>query len=49
MKKQRVVMLGSGNVATNFAFALKDKYQLVQIYSRNIDNARELAEKVGCA
>ena len=41
-------MLGSGNVATNFALALKNKYQLVQIYSRNIDNARELAEKVGC-
>ncbi|MBO4722561.1 MAG: DUF2520 domain-containing protein [Muribaculaceae bacterium] len=48
MKKQRVVMIGSGNVATNFALALKDKYQLVQIYSRTIDNARELAEKVGC-
>lgn len=48
MKKQRVVMLGSGNVATNFALALKDKYQIVQIYSRSLSNAQILAEKVGC-
>lgn len=45
---KRIVMLGSGNVATNFALALKDKYQLVQIYSRTLANAQELAEKVGC-
>lgn len=48
MKKQRVVMLGSGNVATNFALALKDKYQLVQIYSRTLDNALLLAQQVNC-
>lgn len=41
-------MLGSGNVATNFALALKDKYQIVQIYSRSISNAQMLAEKVDC-
>ena len=48
MKKQRVVMLGSGNVATNLALALKDKYHIVQIYSRSLGNAQMLAEKVGC-
>ncbi|MBR5639694.1 MAG: DUF2520 domain-containing protein [Muribaculaceae bacterium] len=46
--KQRVVMLGSGNVATNFALALKDKHEIVQIYSRSLGNAQMLAEKVGC-
>lgn len=48
MKKQRVVMLGSGNVATHFALALKDKYQLVQVYSRTLNNAKELALKLDC-
>ena len=46
--KQRVVILGSGNVATHFAVALKDKCQLVQIYSRTLANAQQLAEKVEC-
>lgn len=48
MKKQRVVMLGSGNVATHFALALNGNYQMVQIYSRTRANAKELAEKVKC-
>ena len=48
MKKQRVVMLGSGNVATSLAMALKDNCDIVQIYSRTMDNAKTLAQKVGC-
>lgn len=48
MKKQRVVMLGSGNVATSLAMALKDKCEIAQIYSRTLDNANTLALKVGC-
>jgi len=48
MKKQRVVMLGSGNVATHFALALKHKYQIAQIYSRTLNNAKELAERMDC-
>lgn len=48
MKKQRAVMLGSGNVATHFALALKDKCEVVQIYSRTLANAQQLAEKVEC-
>ncbi|MBP5687543.1 MAG: DUF2520 domain-containing protein [Muribaculaceae bacterium] len=48
MKKQRAVMLGSGNVATHFALALKDKCDVVQIYSRTLANAQQLAEKVEC-
>lgn len=41
-------MLGSGNVATHFALALKDKCDVVQIYSRTLANAQQLAEKVEC-
>lgn len=48
MKKQRVVMLGSGNVATSLAMALKDNCEVVQIYSRTLDNANTLALEVGC-
>ena len=46
--KKRVVLIGSGNVATSLAAAIKDKYQLVQIYSRRLENAKALAQMVGC-
>lgn len=46
--KKRVVILGSGNVATSIALALKDKCELVQIYSRTPENAQSLAKQVGC-
>ena len=46
--KKRVVILGSGNVATSIALALNDKCEMVQIYSRTLANAQELARKVGC-
>lgn len=48
MTKKRIVILGSGNVATSIALALKDKCELVQIYSRTLANAQALAEQVGC-
>ena len=41
-------MLGSGNVATSLAMALKDNCDIVQIYSRTMDHAKTLAQKVGC-
>lgn len=46
--KQRVVIIGSGNVATSLALALKDKCELLQIYSRTLAHAQLLAEQVGC-
>ena len=46
--KKRVVIIGSGNVATSIALALKDRCELVQIYSRTIANAQTLAQQVGC-
>lgn len=45
--RPRVVMLGSGNVATHMALALKDVATVVQIYSPDESHAAELAAKVG--
>jgi predicted short-subunit dehydrogenase-like oxidoreductase (DUF2520 family) len=43
-----IVLIGSGNVATNLAFALLSKHKkIVQVVSRKIENAKSLAEKVG--
>jgi len=42
-----IVLLGSGNVATNLALALKTAgYNIVQVFSPNLVNAKELAKKV---
>lgn len=46
--KKRVVMIGSGNVATSLTMSLKDKCDVVQIYSRTIANAQTLANMVYC-
>lgn len=44
----KIVIIGSGNVATHLAIALKESGKdIVQIYSRTTDNAKVLAEKVG--
>jgi len=43
-----VVLLGSGNVATNLALALKaNGDNIVQVFSPNLVNAKELAERIG--
>lgn len=47
-KKTRVVIIGSGNVATNLAMSLKDKCDVIQVYSRTLANAQELARITGC-
>ena len=46
--KKRVVIIGSGNVATSLVLALHDKCELMQIYSRTLANAKQLADMVGC-
>ncbi|WP_316827662.1 Rossmann-like and DUF2520 domain-containing protein [Pedobacter miscanthi] len=44
----KIVLLGSGNVATHLAKALNSEGQdLVQVYSQNLDNAAALAHLVG--
>ena len=44
----RVVIIGSGNVATSLAHGLADRCRVVQIYSRRLEHARTLADAVGC-
>lgn len=45
----KIVFIGSGNLATQLSLALKDAGKdIVQIYSRTENHARELAEKLDC-
>ena len=48
MKKENysIVFIGAGNVATHLAVALhKAGYEIVQVYSRSLQSARDLAAK----
>lgn len=46
----KITLIGSGNVATYFAFAFKSKgYEIVQVYSPHILLANELAARVQAA
>ena len=45
----KIVIIGSGNLATQLSLALKDAGKdIVQIYSRTEEHAQELAGKLGC-
>lgn len=48
MSKPKIVMIGAGNVASHLAPALSDAgaADFVQVYSRHIESARELAAKL---
>ena len=45
---KRVVIIGSGNVATSLAHGLAARCEVAQIYSRQLTHARALADAVGC-
>lgn len=45
---KRVVLIGSGNVATSLAHGLAARCEVAQIYSRTLAHARLLADAVGC-
>jgi predicted short-subunit dehydrogenase-like oxidoreductase (DUF2520 family) len=45
---KRVVIIGSGNVATSLAHGLATRCEVAQIYSRQLAHAQELATAVGC-
>lgn len=43
-----ISLIGSGNVATHISLALKSAgHEILSVYSRNLENAKELAVKVG--
>jgi predicted short-subunit dehydrogenase-like oxidoreductase (DUF2520 family) len=44
---KNIILVGSGNVATHLGIALQNcNYKIVQVYSRNIENAKKLAQKL---
>lgn len=44
---KNIILVGSGNVATHLGIALQDSnYKIVQVYSRSIENAKKLAQKL---
>ena len=45
---KRVVIIGSGNVATSLAHGLVACSRVVQIYSRTLTHAQSLADAIGC-
>ena len=45
---KRVVIIGSGNVATSLAHGLAARCEVAQIYSRQLPHAQALAQAVGC-
>lgn len=45
---KRVVIIGSGNVATSLAHGLAAHCQVAQIYSRTLAHAQTLASAIGC-
>lgn len=45
---KRVVIIGSGNVATSLAHGLAACCEVVQIYSRQLAHAQSLATAIGC-
>ncbi|MCM1021601.1 MAG: DUF2520 domain-containing protein [Muribaculum sp.] len=47
LSNKSAVIIGSGNVATRLAFALYNKLNILQVYSRSYDHACELATKIG--
>ena len=44
---KNIILVGSGNVATHLGIALQNcNYKIVQVYSRSIENAKKLAQKL---
>lgn len=45
----KIVIIGSGNLATNISFALKNAGIVpCQVFSKTLEHAKELADKFGC-
>ena len=44
---KKIIFIGAGNIATNLAINLaKNNYQIIQIFSKSLVNAKILADKV---
>ena len=48
MKRLKIVLIGAGNVATHVGNAFNNNgHQILQVFSKQIENASELADKIG--
>lgn len=48
LRGEKIVLVGAGNMATQLALALSNKgCEILQVYSRTIDSARLLADRIG--
>ena len=47
LNQLKIVIIGSGNVATHLAQVLSRTVCITQIYSRTLTNANALAQKIG--
>jgi predicted short-subunit dehydrogenase-like oxidoreductase (DUF2520 family) len=46
----KIVIIGSGNVATHFGISLQEaKHEIMQVYSRSESSAKSLAKKLNCS
>ena len=44
---KKIIFIGAGNISTNLAINLaKNNYQIIQIFSKSLVNAKILADKV---
>lgn len=49
MNNHKIVLVGAGNLATNLGFELTKKgFEIIQVYSRTIESASILADKLKC-
>lgn len=49
MEIRKIVFIGAGNLATNLAMELHThSFSILQIYSRTMQSAKALADKIGC-
>jgi predicted short-subunit dehydrogenase-like oxidoreductase (DUF2520 family) len=46
---QKIVLIGSGNLATWLSEALNGKREIIQVYSKKVAHAKKLAKKIGCS
>ena len=46
---KKIILIGSGNVATQLGLSLKENgFSIIQVWSKNIKNAKILANKINC-
>src|SRR5580698_8200111 len=48
LSDKKIVFIGSGKVATSLSRSLKEKRDILQVYSKTLFHARKLGKEIGC-